>query len=305
MIPEKIQEVIKKRDKKERNPGLNVAAMARQDQRLMESIVAPEGMEFVGYDYFSLEPAVSAEFSKDPLYTYATQTGIGKKPVYDERLGVLMVSDVYQLFGSGTQFMGEKYRTAWDKHNFYDLWLKDSEAVKNHPDIKPLRKFSKVCVLGIERGMGATKLKKDAQEKAGMEITMAVARQCIKDFWNLFSGLEALKTHLSNQALEHGAFITPLGFRVPCDDYKAYPFFTQAVANDCIMLYRTYYQDLAPWAQIITPIHDELVYMRPIACRDEDTKAHEQALELTNKTLKWGTPLRMSCSYGPTFYDIK
>jgi len=267
-------------------------------------LVRSEGQTFVTGNC-SLEPAVTAEFSQDFMYTYATQTGVGKKPYWDDRTGVLMISDIYQMFGSKTSFMKERFKSAWDVHGFYDRWLEDPEYVKGHPDIKKWRKFAKVVVLGVERGMGWKKLQKDAEEKAGIKITAKESKQCVKDFWELFEGVKGLKDKLAKEALKHGAFITPLGFRVPCNDYKAYPFFTQAVGNDCLMLYRHLYMELAPWSHYISPIHDELVTMRPIDRRKEDVEAHNQALIKTNEILNWTTPLRMSESYGPDFWSIK
>lgn len=302
--PKALQNVIKKKDTG-KSVGLNIPAMARGDERLMKTLVAPDGHEFVGRDVKSLEPSVTAEFSRDPMYTYATQTGVGKKPYWDDRLNILMVDDIYQMYGSKTSFMGQAYKSAWVNNDFFNLWMEDSDAVKESELIKPHRKFSKVIVLGVERGMGARKLKDQAKEKAQKDISLQIARTAIKEFWEIFEGVKALKDKLSHIATVHGAFTTPLGFRVPCDDYKAYPFFTQAVGNDVIMLYREYYMELAPWSHPITPIHDELVTWRPIDKREQDQAAHQEALNRVNETLKWDTPIRMTESYGKTFWSLK
>lgn len=285
--------------------NFNLPAAARQDQQLMSLIKAPEGMELRSYDAVSLEPSVSAQFSGDTFYRYATYDGIGKKPYYDDRLSFILIDDIYLMFASKTTFMGKQIRDAFDQHDLYNLWMTDKDAVKDHPALKKLRKFAKILVLSVERGAGARKVRQSAEERMGWTIPLNTCRDCISEFWDLFSGLKLLKSKLSDIVEQHGAFITPLGFRVSCDPYKAYAYFTQSCGGDVMMLYRHYYHTFAPLAEYVANIHDEHISCNPLTASEECDEAHEKAVQKVNDTLQWEVPIRFSGCKGATLWDLK
>jgi hypothetical protein len=76
--------------------NLNLPAMARRDEFFMRCWLADPGKTFVSQDVVSLEPSVTAHFSQDKRYRWATVDGIGKAPYYDG--DVLMIDDVISTF---------------------------------------------------------------------------------------------------------------------------------------------------------------------------------------------------------------
>lgn len=287
-------------------PRFNALAMARKARAFMECLRAAPGHLLGGADVSSLEPTISAEFSKDKYYCYATRDGIGKTPFIDDR-GVLMIDDIYLMFGSMVPRLGDQIKEAFVKENLFAAYMEDKESVtKGHPKIKDLRqKIFKPSALGLERGMGWKKLQSDLLEKGGVETTVTEAKGIVKAYWDLFSDLKVLGDSLAIEVEKQGFFTTPFGVAIHCEPHKGLAFFTQAVGMGVLDLMQAKYYTRVGFDKYVATIHDEMLFQIPEEFKEENTKIFYECLDSLNASLKWSAPIRMAPQYGKSFWDIK
>lgn len=114
----------------------------------MQCILPEEDCLTISIDLAAGEPTVTAHFSQDQRYRFATIDGVGKEPYYAAD-GVLMVDDIYLMVMSvspmGKQLMWDTYHNHMfgdGKYNFVTQWMLDSEVVKSH--LKKFRQFHKI-----------------------------------------------------------------------------------------------------------------------------------------------------------------
>ena len=131
-----IAEYFEKQAKKGKRGGLNLPAMARKSVEFMSCIQSDPGYVFVSQDVVALEPSITAEMSQDPMYLYATLTGIGQRPYYQGT--VLMIDDIYLMsasqFPPTRQAMGDVFHnhTMPTGLSFADQWMIDNEVCKDY-----------------------------------------------------------------------------------------------------------------------------------------------------------------------------
>jgi hypothetical protein len=127
---------------------LNAQGLARRDKGLMDKIVSEPGRTLVSIDLSAGEPSVTANFSNDTNYRWATLDGVGKAPKYVNN--VLMIDDIYLMTASASPMFSDTIREAfdrdWDGKTFVEQWLADSEAIKGA--LKKTRQISKILCLG-------------------------------------------------------------------------------------------------------------------------------------------------------------
>jgi hypothetical protein len=287
-------------------PRFNALAMARKAQTFMECLQADPYHLLGGADVSSLEPTISAEFSKDKYYCYATRDGVGLRPYIDDA-GVLMIDDIYLMFGSTVPKLGDQVKEAFVKENLFDTYMEDSELVtKKHPVIKSLRqKIFKPSALGLERGMGWHKLRNDLIEKAGVELTRAEAKDIITAYWNLFKDLRLLGDRLALEIEKQGFYTTPFGMPIYCESHKGLAYFTQAVGMGVLDLIQAKYYTRVGFDKYVATIHDEMIFQIPESFKEENDRIFQECLESLNHDLNWSAPIRMAPQYGRNFWEIK
>ena len=295
--------------KDNKRPGLNLPAISRREIELVKHLKCHEGHVMASFDFVSLEPSVSAAWSNDPMYKYATFEGIGKKP-YLSHDGVLMLDDIYLMTASQLPMFKDPLLETFEKYKLYDAWMDpeypDHDRVKKHKEIKKMRDISKTACLGLERGMGVDKLCLDVRAKSGYEMTRQEG-QLVKDtFWGFYEGLKDLNNGLTSLVKKQGYFITrPFGFKVNCTPHKAYAFFTQAQASGVIEVMAMKLFAIAPYVKFLALIHDEIIVTFPKEMVEQFRIDLYRCLDSLNEDLKWSVPMRVGLEIGNNFGEMK
>lgn len=322
-----IEAYFEKQRLKGKRGGLNLPAMARRHIPFMQCITSDDGMLFVSQDVVALEPSITAEMSQDPMYLYATLTGIGKSPYYDG--GVLMIDDIYLMSASQFPPTRGKLKDIVENHklikvdnpkpkgqddlfilvrgdagkSFAEWWVIDNELVKDYCK-KPVRNFAKVACLGIGYGMGWKKFRTTAEEN-GTELTPQEAKGTIDAYWELFKGLKRLRDSLKWEVKKSGFIKNPFGYRCTPDDHKAMNSFIQSSASGVLDVYILKLFEFCPYLEFVTLIHDEVIFSCPIELQDKLKLDSDFVAESLNSDLGWSVPIRFGTKIANTFGGLK
>lgn len=292
---------------KGRRGGLNLPAMSRKSENFMSCIIADPGYVFVSQDVVSLEPSVTAEMSGDPRYTYATVTGIGKRPHYEGQW--LMIDDIYLMSASIFPTTRDAIRDIVLHHtmptglSFCDQWMIDPEVCKDYTK-KAVRTFAKIACLGIGYGMGYRKFKTTSEEN-GKPISNAESRGTIKSYWDGYEGLKALRDTLSWEVERNGSVVNPFGYRCTPDPYKAFNAYIQSSASGVLDVYILKLFQVAKYAKFIALIHDEVVLTIPEDKVEQFRADSAKVADSLNEDLSWSVPIRWNTKIGKTFAELK
>ena len=279
--------------------SLNLPAMARRDEEFMTCWQADPGYSFVSQDVVSLEPSVTAHFTRDKRYCWATVDGIGKKPYYDGT--ILMIDDIYLMTASQLPPTAALIRKAWDT-GLFETWLQDPEGVKKC--LKAPRSFAKVCALGLGYGMGAKKLQKTCEE-FGTVLTFAEAKEVRAAYWRLFSGLRAFADTLQWRIEKEGVITNPFWYRITPEPHKAFNAYIQSTASGVLDLYCLLLFNDAPDFKFVTIIHDEVIFQIPDERIKDLAALTDMVCKDLNETLNWTVPIRFGTVISKTFKEFK
>ncbi len=288
-----------KKVRKGKSLNINLPAMARRDVAFMQCFQSDPGYTFVSQDVVSLEPSVTAHFSQDKNYRWATVDGIGKPPHLKD--GVLMIDDIYLMTASVLPPTRDLIMNAWSNNGFAN-WVNDSEAVKKA--LKGPRSFAKTAALGLGYGMGAKKLQTSCAE-AGFPISFKEAKAVKATYWSLYSGLNRFKEVLEFRVEKDGFVVNPFWYRITPEPHKAFNAYIQSTASGVLDLYLGILMDKYPMMQLVGIIHDELLYQCPDnMIKDLPTITDKCSCELNN-TLQWTVPIRFGTVTCKTFEAFK
>lgn len=283
---------------------LNVQGLARKDKGLLSTILCDPGNILVSEDFSAGEPTVTTHFSGDTNYRWACFDGVGKAPEY--RNGVLMIDDIYLMCMSvspiGRDKMREAFNMKWGGLSFQDQWLKDPEVIKSF--LKAERQFHKILALGLGYGMGAKKMVNSAYEK-GYLLDFQTAKRFHAAYWQLFSGVKRLADNLAAKVERDGWLLNPFGYRLTPEPRKAFNYFIQSSVSGAIHLYGAQLKAYAPYANIITCIHDEFLIECPEACVEELRHDSQLATDALNRGLGWSVNIRTGFAPGKDWYSAK
>jgi DNA polymerase I-like protein with 3'-5' exonuclease and polymerase domains len=284
---------------------LNIQGLARRDRELMSCIRPDPGYVTVSIDLSAGEPTVTAHFSQDPNYRYATFEGVGKRPEY--RNGILMVDDLYVMTRSvsplsRTVQLAEFNNKRFNDRTWADQWLTDSEVIKK--SIKVDRDLHKMLALALGYGMGPRKMVKQCYDK-GHEMPFPVAKAFFNSYWQLFAGVRRFADRLALQIKKKGYIVNPFGYRLTPPPQKAFNFFIQSSVSGIMHVFNAKLFALAPYARFISVIHDELICDVPIDMLDKFRKAKEDATQSLNEDLRWSVAVRTGFAPGSNWYEAK
>lgn len=283
---------------------LNVQGLARRDKKLMQCILPEEGMQTVSIDLSAGEPTVTAHFSRDKNYRYATFDGVGKAPYWDGP--TLMIDDIYLQTMSvspvGSSKIIEAWNTTWRGNSFVEQWLTDSEVIKTA--LKKERQFHKIGCLGFGYGMGAKKFVASAYN-AGYIITLRDSKLFYDRYWALYSDVRKLADLLGAKIKRDGYVVNPFGYRLTPPPHKAFNYFIQSSVSGIMHVYCAKLFAIAPYAVFRTVIHDEVVADCPIGRLEEFRTARDRATDSLNADLKWSVNIRTGFAPGKNWYEAK
>lgn len=294
----------KLRAKPNYTPKVNLPALARKHRLFMSGFQARPGNVFVSQDVVSLEPTITAEFSKDPLYRYAVYEGIGK-PVSMSR-GILMLDDVYLMTASflpHTKDGALKFYESGALDNWHLLTEDERDPIKDKCK-KTVRNPAKTAALGLGYGMGWRKLQKTSGE-AGFPISAEVAKATKDAYWKNFEGLAALRDYLSWEIKKKGAVVNPFGYRLTPEPHKAFNAYIQSSASGVLDIYGRFLLHDRPWINFVALIHDEILVEIPENCVDEFKFISAEAVKDLNGALGWECPIRFGTKIAKTFAEVK
>jgi DNA polymerase I-like protein with 3'-5' exonuclease and polymerase domains len=284
--------------------GLNQQGLSRKSKPLMRCFVAREGYIFVSSDGAAMEPTVTSEYTRDKNYKYCTYDGIGKDPYYED--DVLYIDDIYlmvlTILPFGRDLMREMFAKTYDGKTFAQQWAEDRSVIIN--EIKKQRTLAKIIVLGLSYGLQSKNLRKTLAE-AGTTVPMKVAEEIFTQYWKLFSGIKGFANRLRNEVEVYGYLINPFGFRMRPDPYKSFNALIQSSVNGVIYLYLKAVTEVAPYAEFVTIIHDEILFQIPVDKQDDFREKISKATDQVNNELGWTVPMRFGCAFGETLYEAK
>lgn len=300
---EAVNKLLIKLNKERRPARVNLPALARRDERFMKTWLPPKGHIFVSSDFSSLEPSITAHFSKDPYYRYATYEGIGKRPYIDEH-GILMIDDIYLMTASQLPGLKDSVLEFFSDPRNCDQWLVDSEKCKNSPMLKGPRKKAKPAFLGFSYNMGPKRFVTQCYD-AGIDITLAEAKAQYAAFWALFSGVKRLSKTLNVALEKQGFFVNPFGYRLTTEPHKAFNAVIQSTASGVVDLITLEFFKRLPEARFICLIHDEFVYSIPKELEPKARQVTKECVDWLNDQLKWDVPMRLGFQVANNFAEMK
>jgi hypothetical protein len=284
-------------------PKVNLPALARRDVPFMECWEADPGKVFISSDFTSLEPSITAHFSRDPNYRYATYDGIGKEPFINEH-GVLMIDDIYLMVASRSPGIMEPVIEFFSNPENCAKWVIDSDACKADPLLKGPRKKAKPQCLGFGYGMGPKRFVKQCYD-AGIPMTLSQAKLMYKAYWELFPEIRKLTKQLEVAFKKRGFFVNPFGYRLTTEPHKAYNAFIQSSASGVVdIITYKFFREL-PEANFECLVHDEYVYQIDEKLLKKAKEVTDTCVESLNKDLAWDIPMRLGFEIGKTFADLK
>lgn len=277
---------------------LNPQGLARRD--LLVSFLVPDpGNVVVSIDLASGEPSVTAEYSGDPRYRYATVDGVGKRPYWDG--DVLMISDIYLMTASVSP-IGRDLMRATANESWCDRWLTDEAACKK--PLKKMREIVKMLCLALGYGMQPKKMVKQCREH-GFLMDLATAKAFYEAYWRLFSGVRRLADSLAAVAGRDRQIINQFGFRMTPEPRLAFNYTIQSSVSGIINVFCAKLFAIAPWAHLLTIIHDELLVEVPEARLQEFRTLKEAANLSLNEDLAWSVPIRCGWAVGKNWLEAK
>lgn len=284
---------------------LNVQALARKDKPLMSALVAPEGYAYVSCDLASGEPTCTSHFSQDKNYHDATFAMVGQAPYY--KGDILKIDNLYFTVASvaptGKDRTKELFHTTWNGKTFAEQWLEDSDVIKNAD--KPWYALHKVLTLGLGYMMGPRKLVATGYD-AGHVVPFKIAKGFHEKYWQLFGDVWKLAKLLEAKYNRDGYLVNPFGYRLkPDKPYKALNYFIQSSVSGIMHVLCAKFFAIAPWAEFVTIIHDELIMLVKIVDLPRTREAMKQAEASLNADLKWRVNIRVGWKEGRDMYEAK
>lgn len=297
-VNKKLQQLNKKRTP----PSVNLVALARRDEKMMSCWLPDDDRYFISSDFSSLEPSITAEYSKDPYYTYATCTGIGQRPYIDEH-GVLMIDDVYLMTASVMPNSRDRILEVFSDPAMIDLWMTDKDKIKGGI-LKKERKDAKPACLGFNYGMGPKRFVTQSFD-AGNIVTLSQAKLMYKAYWDLYKGIGKLTAKLEKLLERDGHMANQFGYRLTTEPHKGYNAYIQSSASGVVDVLCLKFFPTCPWAEFITLVHDEVIYSIPKNKVDETKVLQDNAVKSLNNDLQFTIPMRLEYSVAETFAEIK
>jgi hypothetical protein len=281
---------------------LNPQGLARRSSDLMQCIIPDEDHVFISSDLGSAEPTVVTQFSKDQIYADAVFNLSGVDPYWENN--ILKLSDIYLTVASVNPVTKEKIRKAWDD-GLFKPWTVDSELVTSDPLIKPVRALNKTGTLGMLYGMGAKKMASNMTDQ-GIPLTLEEARLFHRYFWKTFSAIDRFRKYKAEQFKKDGYLINPFGYRLkPSSPHKAFNYFIQSSVSGIINMIMVKLFTVAPWIELVSIIHDELILHIPKSRTDECKSILQSVEDSLNEDLQWDVRMRMGFKPGRTLYEAK
>ncbi len=283
-------------------PKVNLPALARRDVPFMECFEADPGKVFVSSDFTSLEPSITAHFSKDPNYRYATFDGIGKKPYIEN--GILMIDDIYLMVASQLPGLKEPVLEFFSDPAMCEKWVEDSDWCKSQKLIKGPRKNAKPACLGFNYGMGPKRFVKQCYD-AGIPMGLSQAKAMYAAYWKLFPEIRKLTKVLEVTFKKRGFFVNPFGYRLTTEPHKAYNAVIQSSASGVVDIITYKFFELLPEAEFVCLVHDEFIYEIPENLLEKARETTDKCLKSLNDDLQWDIPMRIDFTIAKNFAEIK
>lgn len=290
---------------------LNIQGLSRRDKGeagmsgLCSYIVAGPGSTFVSMDLGAGEPTVTAHYSKDEMYRYATLDGVGKEPYWSDE-GVLKIDDIYLMFMSSTTVGKNIIQKAWDQtweddKTFQQQWLAKPKVIKSALDEH--RQFFKMLALALIYGMAPERMVKQCFEQFNFTMSLAEATSIYDGYWSTFKDVRSLVHRLARKA-KQGYLYNEFGYRLTFDasgkrgqdtTHKAANYIIQSTVSGIMhmfnkLLERECSRHGVPFI-FVTVIHDETVLEVPVGKLEAFKAAKDKAVFYLNDRLKWSVPI--------------
>lgn len=251
------------------------------------------------------EPTIVAEMSKDPVYRYAVFDGVGKPPFYKD--GLLYIDDIYIMmmsqFPMYSQYIHDLFHNhKFDGKSFAEQWLIDKEVIIKH--VKNARAVSKLGTLGKMYGMGPTTMVNHMYNK-GFTITPKDSKTFHSRFWNTLDGVRRFAKAAQRTVERDRKLVNPFGYRCVPEPHKAFNAYIQSSVNGIIGVFCIKLFAIAPYATLVTIIHDELIVEVPKDKIDQFKQDAETAARSLNEDLKWSIAIRTGFVTGGDWYEAK
>ena len=271
----------------------------------MRALVPDEGSILISCDLASAEPTIVAEMSKDTVYRYAVSDGIGKVPFYKD--GTLYIDDVYLMVMSRSPIGKDYIRDIFDNHkfpagSFTGQWMVDKEVVLK--EVKHQRNVHKIICLGLMYSMGPSTMVSHMYNK-GYTLALKDAKAFHSAFWTTFGGVKSFAKAAQRTVERDRRLVNPFGYRCVPEPHKAFNAYIQSSVNGIIGVLCAKMFAIAPYARLITIIHDELIVEVPKTQLEQFRIDAATAARSLNEDLGWSIAIRTGFVTGGDWYDAK
>lgn len=286
---------------------LNVQALGRREQGLMENMLPDDGCELASIDLSAGEPTVTAHYSQDENYFNACFNMVGKAPYFDKQ-GILQIDDIYLMGASVSPTGKDEIRAAfvasYDGLTFAEQWLKDPEVIKAR--LKKCRAFHKIMMLAVGYGQKPRGMVQHAYD-SGLFLKQDAAQEFFKAYWyTLFPGVRALSERLQATFRRRGYLVNEFGYRmVPERESLCFNYQIQSSVSGIMKVYEEKLFAAAPYAEYKGTIHDEVIPQYPTPRREDMRLAAQRATDSLNKDLNWTVNIRTGFVTGSNFFEAK
>lgn len=283
---------------------LNSQGMSRSFEPLMSSIVSRSNKIFISVDLSAGEPSVTSHYSQDRQYTYCNFTGVGKKPFYKNK--ILMIDDMYIMGASvsptGRKSIFDAYHSTWRGNSFADQWIIDKKVITKDSNMSSVRYVHKKQILAMQYGQSPDGMVKKARDD-GIKLSNHDAKLFHKAFWyDLFPDVRRLGERLKIINKKQGYLVNEFGFRMFPEIRKSLNYWIQSSVSGVVDLLMISFYNLAPYANHLAIIHDELIFEVPDDKLQDAKKAMDMALDHVNRTLNWSIKIRTGWVEGRNFF---
>lgn len=266
-----------------------------KDKEFLKLLRARPNHLLLHLDFSSLEPTITAEMSRDPMYMEIYSSG---KP-----------HDIYLFFAIKA---GDPQAAAINAvYNVDNPTESSVSAAKKQ--FKSVRDKWKTNVLLSTYGGGSEKKRKKAMS-SGMWWTKEEAKSMHNNYMAALSGLEEFSESIKQEWITNGGyFLNPLGRPVACAASKVKDLMNRSIqsgGHDCNLLFIGHINRLRkergirmyPWN---VDLHDATIWEAHKDDMEAAKKAMEDSLVWLNEYLGGTIPLKGDVDVGESFYDFK
>ena len=304
------------------NSKINGLALCRRIEPNMRCLLPEPGYVFIAFDIISAEMVVQCEYTRDDTLIYQVFEGIGKEPYYRDD-GLLMCDDAYIGLCSTNIVTRDKVMEMFTSYtfegmSFAEAWVVNKDLIKEHPEMKPMRKFNKIICLASSYGL-APYAKKPGDMKHGLQnnmrregyhISKEQAVAINKAYWDMYPKIKHYKDAMEEKAKQGIQQYNQFGFPLTGKPKDMYNRLCQSSVEDIMNLTEMLLEDMfqerfGEEYQHLLTTHDEGLCTVREELGEATCELIHEVSNVLNGMLGWSFPIRFDPKIAKDFYECK